>query len=265
MRNAECPSSVALRRVDGMRNPWACYPSNRVCAPIQGEMKTQSNRPVTGRRTRGESRGPKSEVQGSKFDVQRSKFKPRRLEAERLKAKGSRLKEGRKAESAGQGSKFDVRRSKFSHRCPAAVEYLSRFLCVGYALALLATGCAGPRPLKGGKAVITRTPAGIVEQSLTQSENPAQATKQDQETVKVRSYTVPAGSRVETGPAPGAATALPTAAPASGQECPMPLGIGIGLGEFLACDCPGAYEFGDIFLEGTHGARFGRAGLAALG
>jgi hypothetical protein len=36
-----------------------------------------------------------------------------------------------------------------------------------------------------------------VEQTIVQGENPAQVTKQDQETVKVRSYTVPAGSRVE--------------------------------------------------------------------
>ena len=46
---------------------------------------------------------------------------------------------------------------------------------------------------------------------------------------------------------------------------PMPLGIRVGLGEFLACDCPGAYEFGHIFLEVTHSARFGRADLPALG
>jgi hypothetical protein len=86
--------------------------------------------------------------------------------------------------------------SKASRR-PAAVDYLSRFLCAGFALALLATGCAGPRPLKGGRAVTTRKPAGVIEQTLVQGENPSQATKQDQESVKVRSYTVPAGSRVE--------------------------------------------------------------------
>jgi hypothetical protein len=72
--------------------------------------------------------------------------------------------------------------------------YLSRFLCVGFALALAVTGCAGPRPLKGGKAVVTRSPGGSVQQTLIQSENPAQATKQDNESIKVRTYTVPAGS-----------------------------------------------------------------------
>jgi hypothetical protein len=79
----------------------------------------------------------------------------------------------------------------------AAVSFLSRFLCAAFALALLVTGCAGPRPLKGGRAVITRKPADVVEQTLVQGENPSQATKQDQESVKVRTYTVPAGSRME--------------------------------------------------------------------
>ena len=79
----------------------------------------------------------------------------------------------------------------------AAGGYLGRIVCAGVALAVLATGCAGPRPLKGGRAVIIRKPAGVFEQTLVQSENPAQATRQDQESVKVRSYTVPAGSRVE--------------------------------------------------------------------
>jgi hypothetical protein len=109
-----------------------------------------------------------------------------------------------KARDQGPGeearhSRFRVRGPRFrvQTRRSAATEYLSRFLCAGFALALLVTGCAGPRPLKGGKAVTTRTPAGIVEQTLVQGENPAQATKQDQETVKVRTYTVPAGSRME--------------------------------------------------------------------
>src|ERR1039458_5454110 len=38
---------------------------------------------------------------------------------------------------------------KKSEPRPAAVGYLSRFLCAGCALALLATGCASTRPLKG--------------------------------------------------------------------------------------------------------------------
>jgi hypothetical protein len=82
---------------------------------------------------------------------------------------------------------------------------------VGFVLALAVTGCVGPRPLRGGKAVTTRKPTGIVEQTLVQGENPAQATKQDQETIKVRTYTVPAGSRMEQTQAPAApASARPS-------------------------------------------------------
>ena len=58
------------------------------------------------------------------------------------------------------------------------------------------SGCAS-RPLKGGRAVTSPRPAGGVEQTIVQGENPAQVTKQDQETVRVRSYTLPAGSRIE--------------------------------------------------------------------
>src|SRR6185369_4026859 len=59
------------------------------------------------------------------------------------------------------------------------------------------TGCSVTKPLKGGKAITTSKPAGMVEQSIVQSDNPAQASRQDQETVRTRSYTLPAGSRIE--------------------------------------------------------------------
>ena len=61
---------------------------------------------------------------------------------------------------------------------------------------LVVIGCAS-KPLKGGRAVTSPRPAGGVEQTIVQGENPAQVTKQDQETVRVRSYTLPAGSRIE--------------------------------------------------------------------
>jgi hypothetical protein len=94
-----------------------------------------------------------------------------------------------------------------AQQLPAAVERLASFLSVWLALALLVTGCAGPRPLKGGKAVTTRKPGGVIEQTLAQGENPSQATKQTQETVKVRTYTLPAGSRLEQSQPPAAAPA----------------------------------------------------------
>jgi hypothetical protein len=47
----------------------------------------------------------------------------------------------------------------------AAADSFARLLCAGFALALLVPGCASPRPLKSGKAVMSRTPTGIVEQT----------------------------------------------------------------------------------------------------
>src|ERR1035438_5752499 len=115
--------------------------------------------------------------------------------------------DGKGGESKVQSLKSKVRHPKRGAR--AAEVYLSRFLCVGFALALAVTGCAGPRPLKGGRGVTTRNPAGAIEQALVQGENPSQASKQDQESVKVRTYTVPAGSRVEQSPMPGTPPAQP--------------------------------------------------------
>ena len=101
--------------------------------------------------------------------------------------------------------------SRKSHqRRPAAGDYLSRFLCAGFVAVLLATaGCVGPRPLKGGKAPTTRNQAGLIQQTVAQGENASQPSKQDQETIRVRSYTLPAATRIEQGPAPVAAP-LPT-------------------------------------------------------
>jgi HK97 family phage major capsid protein len=64
-------------------------------------------------------------------------------------------------------------------------------------LAILATGCISPRPLKGGKALTTATHAGAVAQTLVQGDNPSQPSNQSQETLRVRTYTLPPGSRIE--------------------------------------------------------------------
>jgi hypothetical protein len=102
---------------------------------------------------------------------------------------------------------------------PAAVERLSTFLSAWLALVLLATGCASTRPLKGGKAVTTHKPAGVIEQTLIQGENPSQASKQIQETVKVRTYTLPVGSRIEQSQTPGT-VASQAASPTSASHQP---------------------------------------------
>ena len=60
------------------------------------------------------------------------------------------------------------------------------------ASAMFLSGC-NLAPLKGGRA----TTSGVIGQTVVQGDNPAQASRQDQETVKTRSYTVPAGSRLE--------------------------------------------------------------------
>jgi len=60
-------------------------------------------------------------------------------------------------------------------------------------LGLLALAGCSMAPLKGGKATTT----GHITQTVAQGDNPAQASRQDQETVRTKTYTVPAGSRLE--------------------------------------------------------------------
>jgi hypothetical protein len=53
------------------------------------------------------------------------------------------------------------------------------------------------QPLKGGKATTLSKPTQGIEQTVVQSDNPAAVSRQDQETMRTRSYTVPTGSRLE--------------------------------------------------------------------
>ena len=80
---------------------------------------------------------------------------------------------------------------------------------------LLLCGCA-TQPLKGGKAT-TRRP-GSIEQTLMQSDNPSQASRQDQETVRTRTYTVPVGSRLESGATNSAAVVVSAPMPVVERE-----------------------------------------------
>jgi hypothetical protein len=89
-------------------------------------------------------------------------------------------------------------------------------------VAINLAGCS-MAPLKGGKAT-TRQTAGHIEQTVAQGENPAQASRQDQETVKTKSYTVPAGSRmVETHVVADGSGASVTNASALVISAPMPV------------------------------------------
>ncbi len=51
-------------------------------------------------------------------------------------------------------------------------------------------------PLKGGRATTLSKSAQGIEQTVVQSDNPAAVSKQVQETVRTKAYTVPAGSRL---------------------------------------------------------------------
>ena len=89
----------------------------------------------------------------------------------------------------------------------------------------LSSGCA-TKPLKGGKATTVNKPTQGIEQTVVQSDNPAQVSRQDQETVKTKTYTVPAGSQlVETRvvAAPDAGGAPVTNATALVISAPMPV------------------------------------------
>ena len=90
-------------------------------------------------------------------------------------------------------------------------------------LCLLAfTGCT-IAPLKGGKATTSQS-GGRIEQSVVQSDNPAAVSKQDQETVRTKTYTVPAGSRlVETRVTADAGGAPVTNAQTMIISAPMPV------------------------------------------
>jgi hypothetical protein len=68
-------------------------------------------------------------------------------------------------------------------------------VAVALVATVLFTGCA-MAPLKGGRATTSQA-AGHIEQNVVQGENPAQVSRQDQETVRTKTYTVPAGSRLE--------------------------------------------------------------------
>ena len=56
-------------------------------------------------------------------------------------------------------------------------------------------GCS-VAPLKGGHASTVKKPSGVIEQTVVQSDNPAQVSRQDQATVRTKTYTVPTGSRL---------------------------------------------------------------------
>ena len=81
---------------------------------------------------------------------------------------------------------------------PASLTVSALILSTSAMVAL--TSCVGGGGLKGGKALITRGAGGAIQQTLRQGENPAQSSRQEQETVRVRTYTLPSGARIEDTP-----------------------------------------------------------------
>jgi len=51
--------------------------------------------------------------------------------------------------------------------------------------------------LRGGKAMTVPKPSGGLSQSLVQGDDASQSSKQNQDTIRVRTYTLPPGSRLE--------------------------------------------------------------------
>ena len=82
----------------------------------------------------------------------------------------------------------------------------------------LLCGCAGTAPLKGGKATTLSKPTQGIGQTVVQSDNPAAVSRQDQETVRTRSYTVPTGSRLESGTTNAAAVVVSAPMPVVERE-----------------------------------------------
>ena len=80
---------------------------------------------------------------------------------------------------------------------------------VTIAASLALAGCIMPHPLKGGKALTARSTSGRFEQTLTQGDNAAQPSRQTQDTVRVRTYTLPAGARMEEATVVSSETAAP--------------------------------------------------------
>lgn len=85
-------------------------------------------------------------------------------------------------------------------------------------ICLLAFAGCSTAPLKGGKATTLSKPTQGIEQTVVQSDNPAQVSRQDQETVRTRSYTVPPGSRLESGATNGAVVVVSAPMPVVERE-----------------------------------------------
>jgi hypothetical protein len=94
-----------------------------------------------------------------------------------------------------QSSKFEVGSSMFAFPRSNALTLLTL-------LTLTLTGCSGPHPQRGGHASTTPATSGGIAQTLVQSDNPSHSSRQNQDTIRTRTYTLPPGSRIQQEPVP---------------------------------------------------------------
>ena len=161
---------------------------------------------------------------------------------QRLKAKGHKPEaEARRPRAEVRNPKPETRRQISEDRAAAAVGYLSRFLCVGFALALLATGCVGHRELL---AALDRqaTRINAVESGLARvDERTKDVTMQPTCRITKRGC-----------PQPQQPRNCQTACPASRGS------LAFGPAEAEDCRAPRANNFGACYLAGCagHARRF---------
>ena len=158
-----------------------CHRGDTVCHAIQGEVKNRIEnfkKPSRSPRHRRTSRPPVATPVP-------------RLTLPRLPLP---------AQQSPQNSTFEVQGNTVLPLAPASTTLYSIALL---AFLTLTTSCIGPRPLKGGKALTTQAPTGAIAQTLLQGENPSQPARQDQSTIRVRTYTLPAASWIEFSPSSG--------------------------------------------------------------
>src|ERR1041385_3796049 len=77
-----------------------------------------------------------------------------------------------------------------NHNQPKAQDatYRPGYILASLLIPALCTACLGTKPLQGGKALTTTSQLAGLTQTLSQGQNAAQPSKQDQHTIHTRSY-----------------------------------------------------------------------------
>ena len=78
------------------------------------------------------------------------------------------------------------------------------------------------RPLHGGRSLVTPSAIGGLAQTLVQSDNPSQPSRQSQHFVRTRTYTMPPGTRLDPAPNIGPIPSYLSHSPGPNQKSPAP-------------------------------------------